>query len=139
ARAALLRRSIPTVEQPISATPRRQPHLAQTPSSPTNRISAAAAAEGTHHAISDTLPPPQGEDQPISVAEAATRLAQEYTETYNTKLTVFRAFWAAFEETARQFTTKPEREFAQNFATSFLDFWNQALTAPKPTYSSVAA
>ncbi|KFA50735.1 hypothetical protein S40293_10099 [Stachybotrys chartarum IBT 40293] len=139
ARAALLRRSIPTVEQPISATPRRQPHLAQTPSSPTNRISAAAAAEGTHHATSDTLPAPQGEDQLISVVEAATRLAQEYTETYNTKLTVFRAFCAAFEETARQFTTKPEREFAQNFATSFLDFWNQALTAPKPTYSSVAA
>ncbi|KFA55454.1 hypothetical protein S40293_11471 [Stachybotrys chartarum IBT 40293] len=35
ARAALLRRSIPTIEQPISATPRRQSHLAQTPSSPT--------------------------------------------------------------------------------------------------------
>lgn len=145
ARATLLRRSVPAVEQPISALPRRQPHLAQTPSSPTKRNPTAAATEGAQHATSDTLPDqePQGENQPISIAESANRLVQEYTETHNTKLTVFRAFCAAFEETARQFTTKPEREFAQHFSASFLGYWNQALTAPKPTpvptYSSVAA
>ncbi|KFA53636.1 hypothetical protein S40293_11596 [Stachybotrys chartarum IBT 40293] len=37
ARAALIRGSLAALEQPISAPPRRQPHLAQMPSSPTNR------------------------------------------------------------------------------------------------------
>ncbi|KAH7019685.1 hypothetical protein EDB80DRAFT_820194 [Ilyonectria destructans] len=53
------------------------------------------------------------------------------------------AFCTKFEEAAKQFTTGPEREFAQKFAHSFLDSWSQALTnaksAPAPTYSSIAA
>ncbi|KAG5750339.1 hypothetical protein H9Q70_007000 [Fusarium xylarioides] len=51
---------------------------------------------------------------------------------------------AKFEEAAKQFTTGPEWEFAQKFADSFLDSWNQTLTdaksAPAPTtYSAIAA
>lgn len=64
-------------------------------------------------------------------------------EEYNAKLKVFQAFCAKFEEAAKQFTTRLEREFAQKFADSFLDSWNQSLTdaksAPVPTYSTVAA
>ncbi|KAH7115509.1 hypothetical protein B0J13DRAFT_653948 [Dactylonectria estremocensis] len=47
------------------------------------------------------------------------------------------------KEAAKQFNAGPEREFAQKFADSFLDSWNQALTdaksAPIPTYSNVVA
>jgi hypothetical protein len=50
---------------------------------------------------------------------------------------MFQACCAKFEEAAKQFATGPDREFAQRFADSFLDFWNQALTnaksAPAPT------
>ncbi|RKK92827.1 hypothetical protein BFJ68_g15770, partial [Fusarium oxysporum] len=62
---------------------------------------------------------------------------------YNAKLKVFQAFCAKFEEAAKQFTTGPELEFAQKFADSFLDFWNQALIDAKSavaptTYSAIA-
>lgn len=78
ARAALLRGTVATDEQPINAIPRRQPPLSQTPSSPINRVPAAAAAEGAQHATSNALPDqaPQGEDQPISIAESANRAHQ---------------------------------------------------------------
>src|SRR5687768_1389065 len=56
ARAALLRRSVPAVEQPITALPRRQPQLAKTPSSPTNRNTTAVGTEGPQHATIDALP-----------------------------------------------------------------------------------
>ncbi|KFA68523.1 hypothetical protein S40285_09531 [Stachybotrys chlorohalonatus IBT 40285] len=141
ARAALLRRSIAALERPISAPPRRQPHPAQTPSSPTNRRSQTAAdTEEAQHAISITQPTQtsQEEGHTTSITESANRLAQEITETHNTKLIVFRAFCAAFEETANQFITKPEHDLAQHLSTTFLDFWSQALSpiksAPAPTY-----
>ncbi|KAH7460517.1 hypothetical protein FOMA001_g19568 [Fusarium oxysporum f. sp. matthiolae] len=83
------------------------------------------------------------EQQPVSLIETATKLARDRAEEYNAKLKVFQAFCAKFEEAAKQFTTGPEREFAQKFADSFLDSWNQALTdaksAPAPTYSAIAA
>ena len=145
ARAALLRRSVPAVEQPITALPRRQPQLAKTPSSPTNRNTTAVGTEGPQHATIDALPNQalQGESQPISIAESADRLVQAHTETYNTKLTIFRAFCAAFDETAKQFTSKQGRDFAHQFSNNFLDYWSHALNsttlAPIPTYSSVAA
>ncbi|KAF6517468.1 hypothetical protein HZS61_003029 [Fusarium oxysporum f. sp. conglutinans] len=88
-------------------------------------------------------PAPTTEQQPVSLIEAATKLARDRAEEYNAKLKVFQAFCAKFEEAAKQFTTGPEREFAQKFADSFLDSWNQALTdaksAPAPTYSAIAA
>src|SRR5687767_10983828 len=145
ARAALLRRSVPAVEQPITALPRRQPQLAKTPSSPTNRNTTAVGTEGPQHATIDELPNQalQGESQPISIAESGGRLVQAHTETYNTKVTVFRAFCVACDETAKQFTSKQERDFAHQFSNNFLDYWSHALnsTTPAliPTYSSVAA
>ncbi|KAM4058241.1 endonuclease-reverse transcriptase domain-containing protein [Hirsutella rhossiliensis] len=58
-------------------------------------------------------------------------------------MTVFRAFCESFEQTAKHFTSGLEHSFAEQFSSSFLDFWRQALSdlnpAPAPTYSSVAA
>ncbi|KAJ4230754.1 hypothetical protein NW757_013952 [Fusarium falciforme] len=39
-------------------------------------------------------------------------------EEYNAKLKVFQTFCTKFEEAAGEFTTGPEREFAQHFAKS---------------------
>jgi hypothetical protein len=50
--------------------------------------------------------------QPVSIFEAATKLARDRAAEYNTKLKVFQAFCAKFEEAAKQFTTGTEREFA---------------------------
>ncbi|KAF4446917.1 hypothetical protein F53441_9492 [Fusarium austroafricanum] len=114
---------------------------AQTPSSPLNAISTAAATEGAQlaHPVPSSDPAPTTEQQPVSLIETATKLARDRAEEYNAKLMVFQAFCAKFKEAAKQFTTGPEREFAQKFADSFLDSWNQALTdaksAPAPTYS----
>ncbi|KEY70682.1 hypothetical protein S7711_09869 [Stachybotrys chartarum IBT 7711] len=147
ARAALLRGGIAALERPISAPTRRQPRMAQTPSSPTNRrILTTAATEGAQHAIPPiTLPSgtPQVEDEPISIAASANRIVHEHNETHIVQMTVFRAFCAAFEETAKQFTNKSERDLAQRLSISFLDFWNHALSAtkltPLRTYSEVVA
>jgi hypothetical protein len=79
----------------------------------------------------------------MSIADAADRLVRACTETHNTKVAVFQAFRTAFEETAKQFTTQPERDLAQHLSAGFLSYWSEILTAPnlvsKPTYSSVAA
>ncbi|KAI8655633.1 hypothetical protein NCS55_01216000 [Fusarium keratoplasticum] len=140
ARAALLQNSPAIVNGPIGASP-DPGRMAQTPSSPLNATTtttttAAAATEGARpdHPSS---PPRQ---QPVSIVESANRLAHERVEEYNAKLTVFQAFCAKFEEAAQQFTTGPERQFAQQFANSFLDSWSRELSGagptPKPTYSS---
>ncbi|KAG7406105.1 TMEM14 protein-like protein [Fusarium oxysporum f. sp. rapae] len=145
ARTALLQNSPAVVNGPVGVPPAFG-RTAQTPSSPLNAISTAAATEGAQLAhpapSSDTAP--TTEQQPVSLIEAATKLARDRAEEYNAKLKVFQAFCAKFEEAAKQFTTGPEREFAQKFADSFLDSWNQALTdaksAPAPTtYSAIAA
>ncbi|KAI8647981.1 hypothetical protein NCS55_01502900 [Fusarium keratoplasticum] len=114
ARAALLQNSPAIVNGPIGASP-DPGRMAQTPSSPLNATTtttttAAAATEGARpdHPSS---PPRQ---QPVSIVESANRLAHERVEEYNAKLTVFQAFCAKFEEAAQQFTTGPERQFAQH-------------------------
>ncbi|KAI9148675.1 hypothetical protein HJFPF1_10716 [Paramyrothecium foliicola] len=93
---------------------------------------ASMKTSSTHpHASFDTLLEVSlGEDQPISIAESANRLAQKYADTGNTsdsKLTVFRALWSDFEGTAKQFKTEPERKLVRDYAASFLKHWNQAL------------
>ncbi|KAG7408661.1 hypothetical protein Forpe1208_v012330 [Fusarium oxysporum f. sp. rapae] len=145
ARTALLQNSPAVVNGPVGAPPAFG-RTAQTPSSPLNAISTAAATEGAQLAnpAPSADPAPTTEQQPVSLIETATKLARDRAEEYNAKLKVFQAFCAKFEEAAKQFTTGPEREFAQKFADSFLDSWNQALTdaksAPAPTtYSAVAA
>jgi hypothetical protein len=114
--------------------------MAQTPSSPLNAATIAAAAEGAARPNPSLV----SEQQPVSIIESANDLARERVEEYNAKLMVFQAFCAKFEEAAQQFTTGPQRRFAQQFADSFLDSWKRELsnagpTTPKPTYSSVAA
>ncbi|KAI8416245.1 hypothetical protein FOFC_02554 [Fusarium oxysporum] len=144
ARTALLQNSPAVVNGPVGVPPAFG-RTAQTPSSPLNAISTAAATEGAQltNPAPSSDPAPTTEQQPVSLIEAATKLARDRAEEYNAKLKVFQAFCAKFEEAAKQFTTGPEREFAQKFADSFLDSWNQALTdaksAPAPTYSAIAA
>ncbi|KAI8401548.1 hypothetical protein FOFC_18417 [Fusarium oxysporum] len=123
ARAALLQNSPAAVNGTIGVSPGPR-RMAQTPSSPLNASSIATATEGAERAS----PSSTFEQQPE----------------YNAKLMVFQAFCAKFEEAAQQFTTGPQRRFAQQFADSFLDSWKRELssagpTIPKPTYSSVAA
>jgi hypothetical protein len=82
---------------------------------PLNTISTAAATEGSQlaHLAPSSDPAPTTEQQPVSLIEAATKLARDRAEEYNAKLKVFQAFCAKFEEAAKQFTTGPERELAQ--------------------------
>ncbi|RYC76823.1 hypothetical protein BFJ63_vAg20301, partial [Fusarium oxysporum f. sp. narcissi] len=139
ARAALLQNSPAAVNGTIgvSTGPGR---MAQTPSSPLNPATIAAATEGAERASPASI----FEQRPISIVESANDLAREHVEEYNIKLGVFQAFCAKFEEAAQQFVTGPQRRFAQQFADDFLGFWKRELSCsgsatPKPTYSSVAA
>ncbi|RKK80609.1 hypothetical protein BFJ68_g17704, partial [Fusarium oxysporum] len=139
ARAALLQNSPAAVNGTIGVSPGPR-RMAQTPSSPLNASTIAAATEGAERAS----PSSTFEQQPVSIIKSANDLARERVEEYNAKLMVFQAFCAKFEEAAQQFTTGPHRRFAQQFADSFLDSWKRELssagpTIPKPTYSSVAA
>ncbi|KAI5456191.1 hypothetical protein BGZ63DRAFT_396961 [Mariannaea sp. PMI_226] len=140
ARTALLQNSPAVVSGPVGVPP-AYGRTAQTPSSPLNEISTAAATEGPQIAHPDSSPDPTLTtiQQPVSIFEAATKLARDRAAEHNAKLKVFRAFCAKFEEAAKQFTTGPERVFAQKFADSFLESWNQTLTdaksAPAHTYS----
>ena len=63
---------------------------------------------------------------------------------YSAKLAVFRAFCSSFDETAKQFTSGPALQFAQNFSSSFLQYWTDVfagtqsnLPATKPSYAAV--
>ncbi|KAM5527763.1 hypothetical protein FOXYSP1_19636 [Fusarium oxysporum f. sp. phaseoli] len=138
ARAALLQNSPATVNGTIGVSPGPR-RMAQTPSSPLNAATIAAATEGAERAS----PTSTFEQQPVSIIESANHFAREHVEEYNAKLMVFQALCAKFEEAAQQFTTRPQRRFAQRFADSFLDSWKRELSSagpaiPKPTYSSVA-
>ncbi|EWZ27872.1 hypothetical protein FOZG_18408 [Fusarium oxysporum Fo47] len=138
ARATLLQNSPAVVNSPIGVSPGPE-RTAQTPSSPLNAATFATVMEGAERAN----PPLIFEHQPVYIIESANELAREQVEEYNAKLMVFQAFCAKFEEAAQQFTTGPQRRFAQQFDDSFLDSWKRQLssdgTASKPTYSSVAA
>ncbi|KAM5360867.1 hypothetical protein ACJA88_014682 [Fusarium oxysporum] len=139
ARAALLQSSPAAVNGTIGVSPGPR-RMAQTPSSPLNAATIAAATEGAERAS----PTSTFEQQPVSIIESANDFARERVEEYNAKLMVFQALCAKFEEAAQQFTTRPQRRFAQRFADSFLDSWKRELSSagpaiPKPTYSSVAA
>jgi hypothetical protein len=139
ARTALLQNSPVAVNGTIGVSPGPR-WMAQTPSSPLNAATIAAATEGAERAS----PSSAFGQQPVSIIESANDLARERIEEYNAKLMVFQAFCAKFEEAAQQFTTGSQRRVAQQFADSFLDSWKRELssagpTIPKPTYSSVAA
>ncbi|KAF4460560.1 reverse transcriptase [Fusarium albosuccineum] len=138
ARAVLLQNSPAVVNSPIGVSP-APGRTAQTPSSPLNAATTAAATEGAAREHPSSI----FEQRPVSIIESANDLARERVEEYNAKLMVFQAFCAKFEEAAQQFTTGPQRRFARQFAGSFLDIWKRELSsdAPtsKPTYSSIAA
>ncbi|PCD26108.1 hypothetical protein AU210_012540 [Fusarium oxysporum f. sp. radicis-cucumerinum] len=112
ARAALLQNSPAIANGPVSVSP-RPGQTAQTPSSPLNAATTAAATEEAKLANTSSI--------------------------FKLRL----AFCAKFKEAAQQFTTGPQRCFAQQFADNFLDSWKRELSsdgaASKPTYSSVAA
>ncbi|OAQ58652.1 reverse transcriptase [Purpureocillium lilacinum] len=142
ARAAQLRNSSTVVDRPIGVSPAPR-RLARTPSSPLLRLSNSAATEGAQPAYASYRPSLEPILEPVSIVEGANRVAQEQTDAYNAKLAVFHAFCESFDQAAKQFTSGIEHTFANQFATSFLDFWRQSLSilppATAPTYSSVAA
>ncbi|RKK65356.1 hypothetical protein BFJ69_g16359 [Fusarium oxysporum] len=116
AHAALLQNSPAAVNGTIGVSPGPR-RIAQTPSSPLNASTIAAATEGAERAS----PLSTFEQQPVSIIKSANNLARERIEEYNAKLMVFQAFCA-----------------------NFLDSWKRELssagpTIPKPTYGSVAA
>ncbi|RKK23878.1 hypothetical protein BFJ67_g16927 [Fusarium oxysporum f. sp. cepae] len=113
ARAALLQNSPATVNSTIGVSPGPR-QMAQTPSSPLNAATIAAATKGAKHAS----PTSTFKQQLVSIIESANHFAHEHIE-------------------------EPQRRFAQRFADSFLDSWKRELSSagpaiPKPTYSSVA-
>ncbi|GKU08443.1 unnamed protein product, partial [Fusarium langsethiae] len=122
ARAALLQNSSVAVNGTIGVSPGPR-RMAQTPSSPLNAATIAAATERAARANPSLV----FEQQPVSIIESANDLARECVEEYNAKLMVFQAFCAKFKEAAQQFTTGPQRRFAQQFADSFLDSWKREL------------
>ncbi|KAM4060907.1 endonuclease-reverse transcriptase domain-containing protein [Hirsutella rhossiliensis] len=83
------------------------------------------------------------EHAPVSILEAATKIARDKTAAHNAKLAVLRVFSESFEQAAKQFTSGTENSIAKQVATKFLKFWTQSLAEleepPKPTYSSVLA
>ncbi|KAM4067487.1 reverse transcriptase (RNA-dependent DNA polymerase) [Hirsutella rhossiliensis] len=144
ARASQLRNSSPIVTRPIGLSSAfRRP--AATPSSPLIRLSNAAATEGARREPVPSLPGTTETDvlQPVSIIDAANKLAGDETDAHNAKMTVFRAFCESFEQTAKQFTSGLEHSFAEHFSNRFLDLWRQTPSdlrlASAPTYSSVAA
>lgn len=148
ARAALLRNSSAIENSPIGAPPRRFARATHTPSSPLVPIPFTVAGEGAQQGNRLTTPeiPSLAIAEPISVVEQANRLELEQVKAYEAKVAVFRACVNSFEETLKQFTSGPERHFAEHFTNSFIEFWSEALRDVKsapyptvPTYSSIAA
>ncbi|KJZ68809.1 hypothetical protein HIM_11802 [Hirsutella minnesotensis 3608] len=105
----------------------------------------AAATEGTQlDEASNVLNSTKTvERAPISITEAAEKIARDQTAAHEARLAVFRALSEAFEQATRQFMTDAENKIAKQAATKFLNFWSQSLAdfgePPKPTYSSVFA
>ncbi|KAI5455889.1 hypothetical protein BGZ63DRAFT_368116 [Mariannaea sp. PMI_226] len=89
ARTALLQNSPAVVNGPVGVPPAFG-RTAQTPSSPLNAISTAAATEGAQlaHPEPSPDPTPTTEQQPVSIFGAATKLARDRLEEYNAKLKV---------------------------------------------------
>ncbi|RKK29596.1 hypothetical protein BFJ66_g3465 [Fusarium oxysporum f. sp. cepae] len=94
ARAALLQNSPAIVNGPVGVSPGLR-RTAQTPSSPLNAATTAAAAERAKYANPTSI-----YNQLISIIKSANNLACERVEEYNAKLMVFQAFCAKFKEAA---------------------------------------
>ncbi|KJZ71402.1 hypothetical protein HIM_09190 [Hirsutella minnesotensis 3608] len=90
----------------------------------------AAITEGSQLDEASNLLEPYkaAEHAPVSILEAATKIARDQTAAHNAKLA---------------FTSDAENSVAKQVATKFLNFWTQSLAkfdaAQKPTYSSVVA
>ncbi|KAM4059228.1 endonuclease-reverse transcriptase domain-containing protein [Hirsutella rhossiliensis] len=111
------------------------------PTSPSDTPN-AAVAEGTQPEIIPNGPGSTGstENAPVSIIEAATKIARDQTAAHDAKLAVFRAFSESFEQTAKQFTSGSHNSIAKQVATKFLNLWTQSLAdleePPKPTENS---
>ncbi|KAM4055518.1 reverse transcriptase (RNA-dependent DNA polymerase) [Hirsutella rhossiliensis] len=62
------------------------------------------------------------EHAPVSILEAATKIARDKTAAHNAKLAVLRVFSESFEQAAKQFTSGTENSIAKQVATKFLKF-----------------
>ncbi|KAI7767317.1 hypothetical protein LZL87_014068 [Fusarium oxysporum] len=86
AHTTLLQNSPAVVNGPVGVPPAFG-RTAQTPASPLNAISTAAATEGAQlaHPAPSADPDPTTEQQPVSLIETATKLARDRAEEYNAK------------------------------------------------------
>ena len=101
ARSALLRSGVGTAESEILAirAHSRRPALTSSPLNPTT-----GATEGAQYTTSGN-PLDLEHQQPVSIAASANRLAQETAKIHEAKIAVFKAFCAAFDETANSSPT----------------------------------
>ncbi|KAL9560662.1 hypothetical protein ACKAV7_015225 [Fusarium commune] len=86
AHTTVLQNSPAVVNGPVGVPPAFG-RTAQTPASPLNAISTAAATEGAQlaHPAPSADPAPTTEQQPVSLIETATKLARDHAEEYNAK------------------------------------------------------
>jgi hypothetical protein len=89
----------------VSPGPRR---MAQTPSSPLNAATIAAATGKATHANPSLV----SKQQPVSIIKSVNNLTHKHIKKYNTKLIVFQAFYAKFKKAIQQFTTRQQQHFA---------------------------
>ncbi|PHH92209.1 hypothetical protein CDD83_8409 [Cordyceps sp. RAO-2017] len=65
---------------------------------------------------------PKARDPAVSVTHAAEKLIANQMEIQQAKLAVFRAFCAAFDQTAARFTSGRSLRFANDFSRDFLSY-----------------
>lgn len=145
ARNALLRNSAATAEAEILRLRASFHHPAQTTSPPQATAAAEEGAQRANQASPHDLDLSQ-EHTPVALGETVNRLTQETAVIHETKIAVFKAFCAAFDETAKQFTSGHAFRFAQEFSHGFLQTWENTLhgvqtgpTIAKPSYASMAS
>ncbi|KJZ70766.1 hypothetical protein HIM_09850 [Hirsutella minnesotensis 3608] len=114
-------------------------------STPLTETLDAADTEGAQLVEASSLPGSTrtAEYAPVSITEAAAKIARDQTAAHDAKLAVFRVFSESFEQAAKQFMSGPDNSIAKQVATRFLNFWKQSLSEleepMKPTYSSALA
>ncbi|KJZ69740.1 hypothetical protein HIM_10880 [Hirsutella minnesotensis 3608] len=98
-------------------------------STPLTETLDAAVTEGAQLEEASSLPGSSrtAEHAPVSITEAAAKIARDQTAAHDAKLAVFRVFSESFEQAAKQFTSGPDNSIAKQVATKFLEFWTQSL------------
>ncbi|KJZ67991.1 hypothetical protein HIM_12621 [Hirsutella minnesotensis 3608] len=124
ARAALLRDVSASQETPIGriADSARQDELTATQDASTRPIHAPGESADQQE---------EQQQRPISITQAATRLAQTQQAAHEAKLAALEAFCSAFDNVAQQHGHGHARDFCQTVAQQVLDLLQNALSGQK--------